>query len=135
MTVLRLIREPTLHGATLGSLYVNDTWQCWTLEREAAIPASQYQVGLTKSQRFGMVLPEVLNVPGFTGIRIHAGNTSADTEGCILVGHSRGDARVIDSRLALTWLMQRLKADALEPLMMQIENPLGLHLFIPREEK
>lgn len=150
MTYIRVIREPSDEGATLGSLYVNDVWSCWTLEdamrepvlspashmdawvrswkvpKQTAIPQGRYQVGLTLSNRFGIVLPELLNVPGFTGIRIHAGNTQADTEGCLLVGHSRGDHRVIDSRLALGWLMQRLKVT--EPIVIDIENPRGLHL-------
>lgn len=150
MTVMRLIREPSLHGATLGSLYLNDVWQCWTLEDEireqpgqpveswkvkgaTAIPSGQYQVGLTRSQRFGVVLPELLKVPGFSGIRIHAGNTSKDTEGCLLVGHSRGDATVIESKLALAYLMRALTTAAKELIIIQIDNPLGLHQFIPPE--
>lgn len=152
MTVLRLIREPSAHNATLGSLYLNDVWQCWTLEDQireqegqpvaswkvpgaTAIPARQYQVGLTLSHRFGVVLPELLKVHGFSGIRIHAGNTSKDTEGCILVGHSRGDATVIESKLALAYLMRALQAAAGELIMIQIENPLGLQRFIPSEAR
>lgn len=150
MTYLRVIREPSDGGATLGSLYLNDVWQCWTLEdvirepvlspashmdawvrswkvpHDTAIPQGRYQVGLTLSQRFGVVLPELMNVPGFSGIRIHAGNTQADTEGCLLVGHSRGEHRIIDSRLALGWLLQRLTVT--EPIVIDIENPRGLHL-------
>jgi len=156
MIHLRLIREPSAGGATLGSLYLNDVWQCWDLEdqirepilapaadfdawvrswkvpKKTAIPQGRYQVGLTFSNRFRMVLPELLNVPGFSGIRIHAGNTSDDTEGCILVGHTRGEHQVLESRLALTWLLQRLTAS--EAIVIDVENPPGLHLTVEQAE-
>lgn len=123
---LRLIREPTDQGTTLGSLYLDNRWVCWTLEDalrevsgqpvsawkvpgETAIPAGTYPVRVTHSQRFQRRLPAVLNVPGFTGIRIHAGNTIADTSGCILVGFRRAQAAAIEqSRVALTYLCEQL---------------------------
>jgi hypothetical protein len=157
MIQLRLIREPSQGGATLGSLYLNDVWQCWTLEDQlreprqtrvrpamdpgdaarwvmswkqpgqTAIPAGLYRVKLTMSTRFGVVLPEVFDVPGFSGIRIHAGNTPADTEGCLLVGHTRGERQVLESRLALQWLLQRFRA-AGDTAFIHVENPPGWHL-------
>ena len=54
-------------------------------------------------------MPELLFVPGFTGIRIHAGNTDADTEGCLLLGTSRGPDRVNDSRTAFNQFFEHLK--------------------------
>ena len=116
---LRLLREPSSHGATLGALYVDGVWLCWTLEdvvrevkipHETAIPFGVYPVRLSLSARFKVELPEVLNVPGFTGIRIHAGNTNKDTDGCVLVGLDRGRAEIYRSRLALEGLMGRLRS-------------------------
>lgn len=56
---------------------------------ETAIPRGRYRVQLSYSQRFKRIMPEVLDVPGFTGIRIHGGNDAEDTHGCILLGAVR----------------------------------------------
>ena len=88
---------------TVGKLYKDDQYIGYTLEdkvREVigapvetwkqfgntAIPTGTYKVLITMSNRFKMKLPQLLDVPGFSGVRIHTGNSSADTEGCILVG-------------------------------------------------
>ena len=119
---LTVQREPTLDGATLGSLYLDGAWFCFTLEdriREqpgvpveqwkvpgtTAIPSGRYRLVLSLSARFQRILPEVLAVPGFRGIRIHSGNSLADTEGCLLVGSGRSWGRVTGSRVALEKLM------------------------------
>ncbi len=99
---LSLLRYDSGPKATLGTLAVNGSFQCYTLEdvvRETsepvekwkvpgktAIPRGTYRVVIDFSNRFGKPLPHVLDVPGYTGVRIHPGNTSEDTEGCILVG-------------------------------------------------
>ncbi len=56
---------------------------------ETAIPRGRYKVQLSYSQRFKRIMPEVLDVPGFTGIRIHGGNDEEDTHGCPLLGAVR----------------------------------------------
>ena len=82
---------------TIGELSVNSNYLCDTLEDrvrpegekvygETAIPAGTYTVVLSYSNRFKKVMPEIQNVPNFTGVRIHCGNSSKDTEGCLLVG-------------------------------------------------
>jgi hypothetical protein len=124
MTLL-VLRESTIRSATLGSLYVDGVRECETLEdaiREVpgqpvatwkidggtAIPAGTYAVTLTPSPKFGRVLPFLSDVPGFTGIRIHSGNTQADTTGCILVGQSREDAAILRSRDACAALQAKI---------------------------
>ena len=135
---LRLIREPSIETCTHGSLYVDGAWCMWTLEdvvREVegqpvsawkipgrtAIPAGTYRVALTTSQRFGRVLPLLVDVDGFSGVRIHPGNTAADTEGCILPGTGRVPGRVTGSRVAFEQLYERLERATSEPWI-QIEN-------------
>lgn len=53
---------------------------------QTCIPRGTYVIKLTMSNRFKRILPLLLDVPFFTGVRIHPGNTNEDTEGCLLVG-------------------------------------------------
>lgn len=109
-------------SATIGELLVNNKYLCDTLEDrvrpegekvygETAIPEGMYEVKLTHSPRFKKILPEILNVPNFSGIRIHTGNSSKDTEGCILVGTWDGEKEdwVGNSRIAFDELMALLE--------------------------
>lgn len=131
--ILRVIREPSTAAATMGILLIDGVFACWTLEDvvravkipgETAIPTGRYAVRLSLSQRFQKVLPEVLAVPGFTGIRIHAGNTQADTAGCLLVGRVRAYDRVEESKLALMNVMEHLRraTTAGDPITLTIEE-------------
>jgi uncharacterized protein DUF5675 len=120
---LRLERKWFTGTSTIGELSVDGTFQCFTLEdvfREGdiflvkvpgatAIPEGRYGVVVTRSERFKIELPEVLNVPNFKGIRIHSGNTAADTEGCVLVGRTRVVDSVGESRLALAPVLEAIR--------------------------
>ena len=79
--------------------------------RKSAIPEGTYRVVVTKSQRFGRYLPLLVGVPGFEGVRIHSGNTSRDTEGCILVGHNLQVGKVLWSRITLEKLMKLIEKE------------------------
>ncbi len=71
---------------------------------ETAIPYGTYTVVMSYSNKFQKYLPEILNVPGFTGIRIHSGNTQVDTSGCPLPG-VRSKNTVINSKAICTKLI------------------------------
>lgn len=71
------------------------------IKGETAIPKGTYQVIWSFSNRFQRFMPELLNVPGFSGIRIHAGNTEEDTDGCILLGKSKTKTSILSSKVAV----------------------------------
>ena len=102
---LTLTRNVFGEEATLGGLDLDGAPFCYTLEDQVrvdpdpstpqneakvygktAIPAGRYKVDFTYSPKFNKIMLAVLDVPGFTGIRIHSGNDADDTLGCILVG-------------------------------------------------
>ena len=85
--LVKLIRNQPQGKALFGQLYVDGTFFCDTLENtDYAIPTGFYRLRVTMSPRFKIFLPIIDGVIGRSGIRIHAGNTIQDTEGCILVG-------------------------------------------------
>ena len=105
---------------TIGKLYIDDVYQCFTLEDkvrdgekidgQTAIPYGTYSVVIDHSNRFNRDMPHILNVPGFEGIRIHSGNTSADTEGCLLLGTTwAGKDFVGNSKLAFDQFFDKLQ--------------------------
>lgn len=116
---LRLTRTTLTGRSTIGELSVDGVFECYTLEdcvrpvkinNITAIPAGRYRVIVNYSQRFKRLLPLLLNVPGFEGVRIHSSNDAADTEGCILVGRKKVKDFVGESRLAFDKLFDRLAA-------------------------
>ncbi|MDD7127235.1 MAG: DUF5675 family protein [Prevotella sp.] len=130
---LVLIRHSRRADYTIGRLEdENGKKLCDTLEpiwrnydggemkipRKSAIPEGSYRVVVTKSRRFQKYLPLLVGVPGFEGVRIHAGNTSRDTEGCILVGQNLQVGKVLWSRITL------------EKLMKLIENEKEIYIII-----
>lgn len=133
---LKLTRKFLTSESTIGELKINGGFECWTLEDtvrpagvkipgKTAIPAGRYEIIITTSARFKKELPLLLKVPMFAGIRIHAGNTSADTEGCILVGESRDKNKIFNSRAAFVRLFKSLKAEIGRgrQVFITIENP------------
>ncbi len=88
---------------------VDDTAEVskWKVKGATAIPRGRYQILKTFSNRFGRDMLQIMDVPGFEGIRIHAGNSEHDTEGCVLVGTATsssltGAQTIVHSRDALT---------------------------------
>lgn len=144
---LVLRRGRTVGAATIGELKADGEFLCWALEdaiRErpgepvamwklpgiTAIPEGTYPLTVTMSPRFGVPLPLVVDVPGFAGVRIHAGNRPEDTEGCILVGLDRGSGWIGRSREALGIVLKRIQGAIAvhEPITLTIVNPPEQHL-------
>ena len=118
---LHLLRTILGNHATVGVLRVDGRHQCYILEdthrpteakvpKFTCIPCGTYQVKLTHSPRFGVEMPLLVDVPEFSGVRIHPGNDSSDTEGCLLPGRFASDIHVGESRLAYEALLAKLRA-------------------------
>lgn len=120
---------------TIGHLYINGEYFSDTLEDvdrgltndmseeqikkikvygRTAIPTGRYKVEVTYSPKFKRYLLILLDVKGFSGIRIHSGNTHEDTLGCLLVGYNKVKGQVINSRVTsdkLTALLRNTKEE------------------------
>lgn len=116
ITVKRLYKTET---STIGELLIDGVFECFTLEdaerpvkikNETAIPKGTYRVIINQSNRFKRLLPLLLNVPNFEGVRIHSGNSNHDTEGCILVGQTRHKNYIGQSRKAFDKLFKKMQA-------------------------
>lgn len=118
LTLKRIALRPTY---TIGKLYIDDAYFCDTLEDtvrdtnksgkfdngeqkikgKTAIPYGTYEIKWTYSPRFKKYTPQLMNVPSFEGIRVHAGNTSVDTEGCLILGENKQVGKVLNSRATI----------------------------------
>ena len=122
-----MVRDDCTETRTLGTMTFPDGFICQTLEDpvrpagvkvmgDTAIPSGTFQVSITRSKRFQKMLPLLHNVPGFGAVRIHAGNGTGDTSGCVLVGSQRGtfslgaDQTIVHSREAMDQVQHRIAA-------------------------
>ena len=116
---IELVRIAFKDTYTIGKLYVDDTYFCDVLEDvdrgldssmseseilekkvkgQTAIPTGHYVINITYSPKYKRMMPLLLDVKGFSGIRIHSGNTAKDTEGCLIVGKNKKVGMVLESR-------------------------------------
>ena len=107
---------------TLGQMYrdgVHFAYTCEDRDRkiesgglkvpgETAIPAGRYRLTTSMSNRFSRLMPLVVDVPYFSGGRIHGGNTHRDTEGCPLIGKIRTDEGVSGCKELVALLIQTI---------------------------
>lgn len=128
---LTLTRTNRTENYTEGKLSIDNAYFCDTLEDKdrdynkdgdlsdtgeqkvyglTAIPNGTYKVILNMSNRFQKVMPLLLDVPGFTGIRIHSGNTAKDSLGCILIGVKAGPGYIAQSRKTFERIMPILQS-------------------------
>lgn len=119
-------------GYAIGRMYIDGVFFCNTLEDTdrglmqsmsvgeimntkiagaTAIPVGQYKVARTWSPRFKRLMPQIMNVKGFAGVRVHAGNTANDTEGCVLLGDNTAKGRLTNSRKRVTEFETKLQVN------------------------
>ena len=128
---LELTRSVKTNKSTIGELTVNGVFECFILEDKdrglrkdmpiselivmkiktrTAIPTGRYEIVVSFSDKFQKMLPLLLDVPAFAGIRIHPGNTDANSEGCLLPGKTKSPDMIGSSRVAFTALFDKIKA-------------------------
>lgn len=117
---LELKREINSEGGCMGALYLDGTFEAYTLEPPdgmadprgfTAVAPATYRIELNYSPRFLRVMPQLMGVKGRSGIRIHWGNYERCTDGCVLVGEERDPSDEIwNSRTAFDRLYEKLKA-------------------------
>ncbi len=137
-----LHRRPSDGGTTIGDVTLDGDPFCYTCEDEirevprapvgtwkvagqTAIPQGVYSVIITPSARFKRPLPLVVNVPGFSGIRIHPGGSARDTEGCILPGLVVTGPAIFRSREACAKWQNAIQSaiDEGQSVTLEIVNP------------
>jgi hypothetical protein len=115
---LKLKRLHKTDKSTIGELSIDGVFECYTLEdverdvkvySKTAIPKGEYKVIINQSNRFKKLMPLLLNVPNFEGVRIHSGNKAEDTEGCILVGQTRSLDFIGNSKKAYDKLFKKMQ--------------------------
>ena len=141
---LKVKRIEFTDESTIGELYINDKLAMYTLEdcdrglkddmpiegikaikvhSLTAIPTGRYQLVMSFSNRFQKYLPEILNVKGFAGIRMHTGNKAADSEGCILVGKTKTKNFISGSKIAFEGLLKEIqRVEKTEKIYITIEK-------------
>lgn len=117
---LEVIRDTKTGHSTIGKFITDSKYHCNTLEDcvrtgskvpgATAIPEGRYKVIIDYSNRFKKLMPHIMDVPGFEGVRIHKGNTDLQTEGCVLLGMSRGVDRIWDCESAFHPFFDQLLA-------------------------
>lgn len=121
---IELRRKWKTENSTIGELFINGVYECYTLEDKerpekakkvfgkTAIPIGRYEIVINYSNAFKTFLPLLLNVKGFLGIRIHTGNNEHDTLGCILVGSRKAENKILNSRAASRDLFKKMTTAA-----------------------
>ena len=128
---LQLKREIFTEQSTIGTLTINGAFECFVLEDrdrglsdtltleqilkvkvygKTCIPYGRYEIDWTMSARFKKMMPILLNVKGYSGIRIHKGNTELDSLGCLLCGTRKKSNMITESTLATKNLYAKIEA-------------------------
>jgi hypothetical protein len=117
----------------IGDFFIDGVFFCYSLEDEirfekvygkTAIPDGRYKVVLTRSNRFKRIMPLLVDVPNFSGVRLHGGNTAENSHGCPLIAFNTDKIKIWGSaEKALTKKLQDFKNNTLEgEIWLTIEN-------------
>ncbi len=104
----RLIENQFLCNILEDTFRGNDLAKC-KIPGKTCIPEGSYIIKMTYSPRFKKDLPQLLNVPFFTGIRIHSGNNAEHSEGCLLPGMNKAVGQVLESKYHTDIIINKIK--------------------------
>lgn len=116
--ILRIVGTDYYDNCIIGNFFINDFWLCYSLEDKlrkkkiygkTAIPNGEYKVVLDHSYKYNRVMPHILDVPNFKGVRIHKGNTEKDTEGCVLLGAHKGEGYIYNCSRVYNKLVEQMQ--------------------------
>ena len=120
---LKLQRYLLAENYTMGLLFIDNVYFCDTIEDkyrgqdlsktkvagETCIPYGTYVVKITYSNKYRKSMPQILDVPYFTGIRIHSGSSAKDSSGCVIVGIKSKNGEVLESRKTYNALIKKIE--------------------------
>ena len=127
---------------TIGKLYICDEYFCDTIEdvnrdlnkdgdlndpgeskimHKTAIPCGSYKVVVNLSNRFKRLLPLLIDVPHFDGIRIHNGVDETSSSGCIIVGKNTEVGKLTKSREYMNLLTDKLLSEQSKGITITID--------------
>lgn len=126
---LKLFRKTFTDRTTISDFTIDGKFQCYFLEDKdrglttemslegiekvkvygkTCIPYGRYEVQITYSNKFKIHYPILIAVPGYSGIRIHAGVNEFHTLGCLLPGNRKGVDKISDSKTAFYKIFEKM---------------------------
>lgn len=104
----RLVENQYLCNILEDKFRGNDLSKC-KVAGQTCIPEGNYKIIMSYSPRFDRELPLLVNVPFFSGVRIHSGTTAEHTEGCLLPGENKVVGKVINSMQHTAIIINKIK--------------------------
>lgn len=115
---LTLVREKKAGESLHGRLYIDGVLFCDILERVGVeVPALWYTVSVSRSPRFGRLLPIVNRVPGRSGIRFHVGTLPRHSSGCLLVPSREREDRLTNLLLETQQKHETIYLEIISPVL------------------
>lgn len=125
---------------TLGELSIDGKFFCYTLEDtvrengvkvhgETAIPYGTYKVIVNMSNRFKRLMPLLIDVPNFEGVRLHGGNSHVDSHGCPLIAYKAYKNKPHPTLTKIKNWIQGSSEKDLTKILLETKDPISLTII------